>query len=116
MDSRVFDTGFGVCKQTSVAADFAVWRRAPPLALPWADVTLEFTFVSMPTSSTVTVSTVTLAVAWKQIRMHMMSSPLSLLHFKHISKLTPSHLFEYLDFSILKGQMLKNAHLYDNKI
>lgn len=47
----------------SVAADFAIWRRASPLAFPWADVTLEFTFVSMPTSSTVTVSTVTLAMA-----------------------------------------------------
>ena len=55
-------------KQTSVAADFAIWRCASPLALPWADITLEFTFVSMPTSSTVTVSTVTLAMAWKQIR------------------------------------------------
>lgn len=61
-----FDTG----KQTSVAADFAIWRCASPLALPWADITLEFTFVSMPTSSTVTVSTVTLAMAWKQIRAH----------------------------------------------
>lgn len=48
---------------SSVAADFAVWRCASPLAFPRADVTLEFTFVSMPTSSTVTVSTVTLAVA-----------------------------------------------------
>lgn len=47
----------------SVAADFAIWRCASPLAFPWADVTLEFTFVSMPTSSTVTVSTVTLAMA-----------------------------------------------------
>lgn len=47
----------------SVAADFAIWRGASPLAFPWADVTLEFTFVSMPTSSTVTVSTVTLAMA-----------------------------------------------------
>lgn len=47
----------------SVAADFAIWRCASPLAFPWADVTLEFTFVSMPTSSAVTVSTVTLAVA-----------------------------------------------------
>lgn len=61
-------TGFGAGKQTSVAADFAIWRCASPLALPWADVTLEFTFVSMPTSGTVTVSTVTLAMAWKQIR------------------------------------------------
>lgn len=48
---------------SSVAADFAIWRCASPLAFPWADVTLEFTFVSMPTSSTVTVSTVTLAMA-----------------------------------------------------
>lgn len=47
----------------SVAADFAIWRRAFPLALPRADVTLEFTFVSMPTGGAVTVSTVTLAVA-----------------------------------------------------
>lgn len=47
----------------SVAADFAIWRRAPPPALPRADVTLEFTSVSMPTSSTVAVSTVTLAMA-----------------------------------------------------
>lgn len=47
----------------SVAADFAIWRCASPLAFPWADVTLELTFVSMPTSSTVTVSTVTLAMA-----------------------------------------------------
>lgn len=73
-------TGFEADKQTSVAADFAIWRCASPLAFPWADVTLEFTFVSMPTSSTVTVSTVTLAMAWKQIRTHMqqlMSSPLS---------------------------------------
>lgn len=71
---------FEAGKQTSVAADFPIWSLASPLAFPWADVTLEFTFVSMPTRSTVTVSTVTLAMAWKQIRMHMkqlMSSPLS---------------------------------------
>ena len=61
---------FEAGKQTSVAADFAIWRCASPFAFPWADITLEFTFVSMPTSSTVTVSTVTLAMAWKQIRMH----------------------------------------------
>lgn len=47
----------------SVAADFPIWSLASPLAFPWADVTLEFTFVSMPTRSTVTVSTVTLAMA-----------------------------------------------------
>ena len=75
-------TGLEAGKQTSVAADFAIWRCASPFAFPWADVTLEFTFVSMPTSSTVTVSTVTLAMAWKQMRMHikkLMSSPRSLL-------------------------------------
>lgn len=54
-------------KQTSVAADFAIWRCASLPAFPWAHVTLELTFVSMPTSSTVTVSTVTLAMPWKQI-------------------------------------------------
>lgn len=47
----------------SVAADFAIRRCAPFLALPWADVTLEFAFVAMPTSLAVTVSTVTLSVA-----------------------------------------------------
>lgn len=46
----------------SVAADFAIWRCASLPAFPWAHVTLELTFVSMPTSSTVTVSTVTLAM------------------------------------------------------
>lgn len=50
------------CQHTSVATDFAIWRRASPLAFPGADVTLEFAFVSMPTSSTVTVSTITLAM------------------------------------------------------
>lgn len=72
-------TDFEAGKQTSVAADFAIWRCASPLAFPWADVTLEFTSVSMPTSSTVTVSTVTLAMAWKQIRKQQgRSSPLSM--------------------------------------
>lgn len=47
----------------SIAADLAIWRRASPLALPWADVALEFTFVSMPTGGAVTVSTVTLSMA-----------------------------------------------------
>lgn len=69
-------TCFGTGKQTSVAADFAIWRRAFPPAFPWADVTLEFTSVSMPTSSTVTVSTVTLAMAWKQIRKQQVMSSL----------------------------------------
>lgn len=50
-------------RQTSVAADLAIWRCASPLTLPWADVTLEFTFISMPTSRAVTVSTVTLSMA-----------------------------------------------------
>lgn len=59
---------FGACQQTSIAADFAIWRRASLLAFPRADVTVEFTSISMPTSSTVTVSTVTLAMAWKKIR------------------------------------------------
>lgn len=47
----------------SVATDFAVWRCTSAFAFPWAHVALEFTFVSMPTSSTVAVSTVTLAMA-----------------------------------------------------
>lgn len=47
----------------SVAADFAVWRCTSAFAFPWAHVALEFTFVSMPTSITVAVSTVTLAMA-----------------------------------------------------
>lgn len=47
----------------SVAADLAIWRCASSLALPGGDVALEFTFISMPTSLAVTVSTVTLAVA-----------------------------------------------------
>lgn len=47
----------------SVAADFAIWRCASSLALPGGDVALEFTFISMPTSLAVTVSTVTLSVA-----------------------------------------------------
>lgn len=72
------DPAPGLCpgrsKQTSVAADFAIWRRAPPPALPWADVTLEFTSVSMPTSSTVAVSTVTLAMAWEQMRKQQLMS------------------------------------------
>lgn len=50
------------CQHTSVAADFAIWRGASSLAFPRADVTLEVTFVSMPTGSTVTVSTITLAM------------------------------------------------------
>lgn len=54
-----------VSEQTSVAAYFAIWRCASPPAFPWADVTLKLTFVSMPTGRTVTVSTVTLPVAWK---------------------------------------------------
>lgn len=62
-------------KQTSVAADFAIWRCAFPLAFPWVDVTLELTFVSMPTSSTVTVSTVTLAMAWKDMEELINSHP-----------------------------------------
>lgn len=49
--------------QTSVAADLAIWRCASTFTLPWADVTLEFTFISMPTSRAVTVSTVTLSMA-----------------------------------------------------
>lgn len=76
----------GLSKQTSVAADFAIWRRASPPAFPWADVTLEFTSVSMPTGSTVTVSTVTLAMAWKHIRKpQLMSSLLSVRKKKNIS-------------------------------
>jgi len=67
----------GVGKHTSVAADFAIWRCASPLAFPWADVTLVFTCVSMPTGSAVTVSTVTLAVAWKQSRKHTMTPSFS---------------------------------------
>lgn len=51
---------------TSVAADLAIWRCASSLALPGGDVALEFTFISMPTSLAVTVSTVTLAVAFTQ--------------------------------------------------
>lgn len=51
----------------SVAADFAVWRCTSAFAFPWAHVALEFTFVSMPTSSTVAVSTVTLAMASTQL-------------------------------------------------
>lgn len=49
--------------RASVAADFAIWRCTSAFAFPWTHVALEFTFVSMPTSSTVTVSTVTLAMA-----------------------------------------------------
>lgn len=49
--------------RASVAADFAIWRCTSAFAFPWAHVALEFTFVSMPTSSTVAVSTVTLAMA-----------------------------------------------------
>lgn len=82
-------------KQTSVAADFAIWRRASPPAFPGADVTLEFTSVSMPTGSTVTVSTVTLAMAWKHIRKpQLMSSLLSVQkktkkqHFRMTHQLT----------------------------
>lgn len=51
------------CQHTSVAADFSIWRHASSLALPRADVTLEFTFVSMPTGSTVTVSAITVAMS-----------------------------------------------------
>lgn len=54
------------CQHTSVAADFAIWRHASSLAFPRADVTLEFTFVSMPTGSTVTVSAITLAMSSKK--------------------------------------------------
>lgn len=88
-----------VGKQTSVAADFAIWRRASPLAFPWADVALVFTFVSMPTSSTVTVSTVTLAMAWKQKRMNMqqeLSSPLPALIDKHQNVFLVSHVCNIL--------------------
>lgn len=52
--------------QTSVTADLAIRRCASPLAFPWADVTLEFTFISMPTSRAVTVSTVTHSMACNQ--------------------------------------------------
>lgn len=52
--------------RTSVAADFAIWRCASSLAFPGGDVTLEFTFISMPTSLAVTVSTVTLPMAFTQ--------------------------------------------------
>lgn len=51
---------------TSVAADFAIWRCASSLALPGGDIALEFTFISMPTRLAVTVSTVTLSVAFTQ--------------------------------------------------
>ena len=64
--------------QTSVGADLAIWRRASLLAFPGADVTLELTFITMPTGGTVTVSTVTLAVAWNKSRTHIykpLSSP-----------------------------------------
>lgn len=60
---NVIAVTFSTHTGTSVAADFAIWGCAPPLAFPWADVTLKLTFVSMPTSSTVTVSTVALAMA-----------------------------------------------------
>jgi len=53
-------------RHTSVAADFAIWRCTSSLALPGGDVTLEFAFISMPTSLAVTVSTVTLSVAFTQ--------------------------------------------------
>lgn len=51
---------------TSVAADFAIWRCASSFAFPGGDVTLEFAFISMPTSLAVTVSTVTLPMAFTQ--------------------------------------------------
>lgn len=47
----------------SVTADLAIWRCTSSLALPGGDGALEFTFISMPTSLAVTVSTVTLAMA-----------------------------------------------------
>lgn len=51
---------------TSVTADFAIWRCASSLALPGGDIALEFAFISMPTSLAVTVSTVTLSMAFTQ--------------------------------------------------
>lgn len=90
-------------EQTSVAANFAIWWCASPLALPWADVTLEFTLVSMPTGSTVTVATVTLAMAWKQIRTRRVIRLLLVDTFHHVSG----------SFSVRGGGL---AHLLCNHI
>lgn len=87
--------GVEACKQTSVAADFAIWRCASPLAFPRADVTQEFTSVSMPTSSTVTVSTVTLAMAWKQIREWW-------VHLS-VKQISPCYSFTFSGFRIQRG-------------